>query len=116
MNSVRLNLHRRFPDTIVRKREGPGSHDGYGEWVPGTVTETELSASVQRLDLEDSDTVGGARLVERLKVFVPVSSGDLQAAFDDAGADRVVWKGREYVVEESRTWPRFTHATLLRET
>ena len=40
----------------------------------------------------------------------------LAAAFEAARADRVVVKGAEYVVEESRTWRSFTRATLLRET
>ena len=40
----------------------------------------------------------------------------LAAAYAAAGADRVRWAGAWYVVEESRTWPRFTRATLLRET
>lgn len=40
----------------------------------------------------------------------------LAAAFEAASADRVQWDGTWYVVEESRTWPAFTRATLLRET
>ena len=40
----------------------------------------------------------------------------LAAAMERAGADRVVYAGALYVVEESRTWPNFTRATLLRET
>ena len=40
----------------------------------------------------------------------------LAAAFEMAGADRVVYAGALYVVEESRTWAAFTRATLLRET
>ena len=40
----------------------------------------------------------------------------LAAILEEAGADRVEWKGVIYVVEESRTWPAFTRATLLRET
>ena len=39
----------------------------------------------------------------------------LAAAMEMAGADRVVYAGALYVVEESRTWPAFTRATLLRE-
>ena len=70
---------------------------------------------MQPLALEDSDFVGGAQLVERLKVYLPASSGDLRAAADDSPADQVVYKGKVYTVEESRTWPRFTRGTLLRE-
>ena len=40
----------------------------------------------------------------------------LAAAFEAAGADKVIWQGAVYVVEESRTWPNFTRATILRET
>ena len=40
----------------------------------------------------------------------------LAAAFEAAGADKVVWNGAVYVVESSRLWPRFTSAVLLRET
>ena len=105
---------RRFQNTITRLRSGPGSYVN-GEWVPGTETEVELRAAVQPLALEDADFVGGAQLQERLKVYLPASSGDLRAAFDDAPADQVVYKGKVYTVEESRTWPKHTRATLLRE-
>ncbi len=41
----------------------------------------------------------------------------LQATFEDSTADRVAVDGAEYVVEESRNWPRsHTRAILLRET
>ena len=40
----------------------------------------------------------------------------LAAAFEAAGADKVIVEGAVYVVESSRTWPTFTRATLLRET
>ena len=111
--SVELSF-RRFPETITRRRSTAGSYVN-GEWVPGGETEAELRAAVQPLVLEDSDFVGGAQLQERLKVFVPAASGDLRAAADDAPADQVVYKGKVYTVEESRTWPKFTRAMLLRE-
>ena len=41
----------------------------------------------------------------------------LRAAFADSTADRVAVGGIEYIVEESRYWPRsHTRATVLRET
>ncbi|MDE0052601.1 MAG: hypothetical protein OXO52_22695 [Rhodospirillales bacterium] len=71
---------RRFPDTITRKRTAPGGYER-GQYVEGAVTETTLRASVQPLAIEDSDFVGGAQLVERLKVYVPQLDA-LLAAFD----------------------------------
>lgn len=116
MTPTRMNLHRRYPDRIIRRRTTDSGPNTYGEWVEGTVTETELYASVQPLALEDRDLEEGSRLRHRLKVFVPADSGDLRAAFDQEEADRVTWQGVRYVVEESRTWPRFTRATIIRET
>ena len=116
MSPTEMNLHRRFPDTITRRRRAPVDYDKYGDRVKAYMVETELRAAVQPIALEDRDLVSGAQLVERLKVFVPASSGDLRAASDDLGeADKVVYGGKVYTVEESRTWPRFTRATLLRE-
>ena len=141
---------RRFPDTIVRRREMPGYRDDVGEWMPGATADENLRASVQPLALADADLVGGVQLVHRLKVFVlprreristaaatllwngdPLTwNGDaltwgagfsvvdrhaVAAAFEMAGADRVIVEGAVFVVEESRTWPAFTRATLLRE-
>ena len=107
---------RRFPDTITRRRQGPGGFDVHGEWKSGPVTEIELRASVQPLALEDADFVGGAQLVDRLKVYIPEPDA-LGAAFDDREADRVVIDSCEYVVEESRSWPgSHTRATILRAT
>ena len=40
----------------------------------------------------------------------------LAAALAEAGADKVIIEGTVFVVEETRTWRRFTRATLLRET
>ena len=40
----------------------------------------------------------------------------LAAAYAQAGADRVQVAGEWFVVIESRTWPNFTRATILRET
>ena len=142
---------RRFPDTIVRRREMPGRYNDYGEWEPGPTVDVELRASVQPLALEDADLAGGVQLQHRLKVYAlprreRVSdaaatllwNGDpltwngevltwgagsevfdrhaIAAAFEAAGADKVLWQGAVYIVEESRTWPTFTRATLLRET
>ena len=116
MTPTRMNLRRRFPDAIIRRRTTGSGRNTHGEWVEGTVTETDLAASVQPISLEDDDRPEGARLRERFRVYVPASSGDLRAAFNDEEPDRVVWKGVEYVVEESETWPKFTKATIFRET
>ena len=113
MSGAELSF-RRFPDTITRRRSGSGSYVN-GEWVPGTETQAELRPAVQPLALEDADFAGGAQLQERLKVYLPASEGELRAAVDDAPADVVVYGGKVYVVEESRTWPKFTRAMLLRE-
>ena len=55
----------------MRRRQGPGTTNFYGEFEPGPVVETIYPARVLPLSLEDSDFVGGVSLLERLKVFVP---------------------------------------------
>lgn len=105
---------RRFPDTITRRRQAPGSRNDSGEWVPGATVETELRASVQPLALDDADVVAGSQLVERLRCYVP-GADTLLAAFDDREADRVVVDGREFVVERSESWLNHTKATILRQ-
>ncbi|MCY4498407.1 MAG: hypothetical protein OXC14_14100 [Rhodospirillaceae bacterium] len=107
---------RRFPDIITRRRQAPGAYNSAGEYVEGAVTETELWASVQPLSAEDVDAVEGARLSDRLKVYVPEPDA-LVAAFVDREADHVVWLGQNFTVIESRSWPgSHTRATILRET
>ena len=118
-----------FPTTITRRRTAPGSRNEYGEWQPGVTTETTLPANVQPLALDDVDTIAGAGLVERVKVYVPDRDGLtnlpvgfsaafnadfyqrppshgplLAAAFDEAEADVVIHDGREYTVESSVRW------------
>ena len=114
---------RRYPDKIIRRRSGRGSYV-LGVFEPGEQVWLEIAAAVQPLAREDRDFEGGAQQKARLKCYVP-QSGDpdaspltpiLAAAFERSEADRVVWQGRLYVVEESRAWPRFTRAILLRET
>ena len=63
---------RRFPDAIVRRRQGVGAFDEYGEWIQGQIVTVVLPASIQPVKLEDSDFAGGVSLVDRLKVYVPV--------------------------------------------
>ena len=114
---------RRFPDVIIRYRTGRGRYV-LGEWVEGVEESIELAASVQPLSLEDSDFAGGSMTRARLKVYVPQSADPdaspltpiLQAAFAKSTADEVLWAGQRFTVEESRRWPKFTRATLLRET
>ena len=109
-----LLAFRRFPDTITRLRsEGP-YQDDFGRPIAPVTVETDMKCSVQPLSLEDSDFVGGTQLIELIKVYVPAGQGDLQAAFDQGLADKVLYKGDVYTVEESRTWPKFTRATLIR--
>ena len=62
---------RRFPNEVVRRRQGPCTTNIYGEFEPGAVVETIYPARVLPLSLEDSDFVGGVSLLERMKVFVP---------------------------------------------
>ena len=107
---------RRFPDSVVRRRQGPGSYNQFGEFEPGTVEETQMAASVQPLKLEDADAAGGVSVSHRLSVYVP-EPGALAAALDTAQADTVLVDGLEYVVEESQSWrASHTRAILLRQT
>ena len=105
---------RRFPETIIRVRTEGDLQDDYGRRIVPATVETEMKASVQPLDLEDSDFQGGVQLIERLKVYVPASEGDLLAAFDSGLGDEVIYQGKVFKVEESRTWPGFTRAMLIR--
>ena len=106
---------RRFPDTITRKRETPGDYNDYGEFVPGTVMETDFQASVQPVALEDLDNPEGARVSDKLKIYIPVPYA-LAAAFEQANADKVLVDGLTYVVDESKAWRRHhTRAIVTRQ-
>ena len=48
--------------------------------------------------------------------YVNETGALLRAAFDDSVADRIDYDGRDYVIEESRSWPSHTRATALRQT
>ena len=107
----------RYRDTITRRRYDGGDYNDVGRWVRGEATETAMRGSVQPVALEDLDRPGeGARLVGRLRIYVPASSGGLRGAEDGGEADQVVYGGKVYTVEESRTWATHTRAILLRET
>ena len=114
---------RRFPDTIIRRRTSRGSLCTLGQFVPGAMVSLELAANVQPILLEDSDFAGGAQLRSLVKAYVPQSADPnaspltpiLAAAFDTSEADEVLWAGMIYTVEETRAWPKFTRAILIRE-
>ena len=63
---------RRFTREIIRRRQGPGRTNEFGEFEPGPVVRTALPASIQPVTLEDIDTEGGVQTSERIKAFVPV--------------------------------------------
>ena len=86
---------RRFPDEVVRRRQGPSTTNFYGERVPGSITETIFPAKILPLSLEDSDFVGGVSLLERLKVFVPRGIARRRAEGDALawGGAVLTWNG-----------------------
>ena len=106
---------KRFPDTITRRRESPGMRNNFGEWIPGSTTDEEFSASVQPVSLEDENLLEGARSIERIKVLIP-EPDVLRAAFDDAAADVVVFESREFTTEKTMAWPKHTAAIASRTT
>ena len=107
---------RRFPHSITRRRESGSFINQFGEVEQGTVTDTPLTANVQPLSLADDEFEGGGQVQERIKAFLP-EADSLVAAFEDSKADKVLWGGKTYIVEESRSWPGgHCRATLLRET
>ena len=105
----------KFPDTITRRRQEPGSRDMYGTFIDGAITEVDLRASVQPLLLDDSDTAGGAVFTHRLKIYVSQPDA-LRAAFEDREADVCVVDTLDYIVEESQSWRgSHTKAIVLRQ-
>ena len=79
---------RRFPDEILRRRQGAGSRNQYGEFELGATAETVLPASVQPLGVDALDQSEGERLSDRRKVYVPAG-----IARRVGEADRVTWNG-----------------------
>ncbi len=100
---------------MTRLRRGEGRRDRSGAWIPGEEVETGFRANVQPVALEDADEEGGARLSEKIKVYIP-EEDSLLAAFDEVEADRVRWRGQTYVVERSMSWTAsHCRAICLRE-
>ena len=105
----------RFPDEIIRRRQGIGSFNNYGEFEPGIVAETTLMASVQPISKEDDPTEGGQQFTDKLKAYVPVEDA-LLGGFEDREADKVIIDTLVYVVESSQSWRNHhTKAILIRE-
>ena len=90
---------RRFPNQVIRRRQGPGARNQYGEFVPGQVVETVYPARVLPLTLEDSDFAGGVSLLERLKVYVPRGIARRRGAADALawGGSVLMWNGEPLV-------------------
>ena len=101
---------RRFPQTITRRRRGPGTVNQFGEFVEGAITETELRASVQPLTVDDVPTGGGVSLQSRFVVFV-------RGADSLRATDAIVVDGVTYQVDAVQPW-RGSHcrAEVIEET
>ena len=86
----------------------------------GATQQNDLKANVQPLSFEDSETVGGSQIENRLVCYT-LGSDSLSAAFRDGTADVVIWRGSEqgslpYVVESAKPWSgHHTQAVLLRQ-
>ena len=108
---------RRFPHEITRVREAPGDYNQYGEFVPGIITRQIVKSNVQPLSLSDDIVSEGARIMNRIKVYVPVAplttTSPLLAASTDHNPDKVQYRGDTYVVEESWFWGDHVRATCL---
>ena len=116
MRPRRFLSPRLFPFSITRRREGDGTRDSFGEYVPGVMVEEVLRANVQPKRTDDVDSAGGVAVVERLVAYVQ-GTETLRAAFDEARADEVITFGKTYVVERSESWNgHHTKAILLRHT
>ena len=81
---------RRFPDEVIRRRQGPGAFDQHGEYVEGGIATAILPASIQPLSLMDTNTAAGVSLLSRLAVFVPVG---IERVVGDG--DFLEWAGSE---------------------
>ena len=56
---------RRFPNEVVRRRQGPGTRNFYSEFVPGAIVETIYPARVlPAMSLSLLKFVGQASLVD----------------------------------------------------
>ena len=79
----------------MRRRQGPGTTNFYGEFEPGPVVETIYPARVLPLSLEDSDFAGGVSLLERLKVYVPRGIARRRAEGEALawGGEVLTWNG-----------------------
>ena len=88
---------RRFPDEVVRRRQGPGGFNQFGESEPGAVVETIYPARVLPLSLEDRDFVGGVSLLERLKVYIPRGIARRRGQGDAVtwNGDMLLWGGSD---------------------
>ena len=81
---------RRFPDEVVRRRQGQGAFNKYGEYETAGPSETVFPARVLPLKLADSDFAGGVSLVDRIKVYVPRGIARLRGV-----GDALTWAGSE---------------------
>ena len=54
---------RRFPNEIIRRRQGPGDFNEFGEFEPGQIVTVVLPALVQPVKLEDANFVGGVQIL-----------------------------------------------------
>ena len=111
---------RRFPHTITRQRQTPGHFNQYGEFVPGSTLTHDFRANVQPLSLTDDLLSEGARIMERIKIYVPIDESrptvpPLRAAETDTEPDKVLYNSKTYQVEESWFWGDHVLATALRQ-
>lgn len=92
-----------FPFT--RRRFAAGSRGSDGRFVPGSMTSTTISGSIQPEGRSQSTTELGERSSGN---WVVLTQYDLRTVDQEAGtlADRIVWMGIVYEVRETKLWTR----------
>ena len=95
---------RQLPDVVTHKTVTTTVND-FGEAVK-SVTESQVPASVQPVEIEDLETIGGEVVSERRVIF-------LRAGVDVSAEDRFsLDDGADFHVTDFRRWPG-SHTRVL---
>lgn len=102
-----------FRTDITLRRPSPGSYVN-GIWVPGSTTDSTITASIQPLKGEEMESLPeGRRDSEAYKMYTSTLIKTVQEAGSDQNADRVVFFGKEFEVHQVNEWQNNSNFAIV---
>ena len=101
------NLNLTFTTEVRLNRQGVGTRNEFGEYVPGSTVEKSILVAIMPITNERDVLEAGVRHKDTIKFFASEEIKAVKVGADQSEGDTIVWEGIRYKVSDARYWPAF---------